>query len=83
MSHPHFAGRQSEGTLSAAIGAEDGIRGQERFQDDFDRLVVVLRKNRLGSRSERSGPEPARRRARASTPDRPVSADVSEDAVVP
>lgn len=47
----HFTGRQGEWPLSSAIGAKDGIRGQERFQDDFDRLVVVLRENCIGSRS--------------------------------
>ena len=81
----HFTGRQGEGPLPSAIGAKDGI--QERFQDDFDRLVVVLRENCIGSRS-RAVPngqdrnllegEPALRR-----PTSPVSSNISEDVVVP
>ena len=49
----HFAGHQGEGTLSSDVVAKDGIMGQKWFQDNFDRLVVVLRENRIGS-SERS-----------------------------
>ena len=57
VSSPHFASCQCEGPLSSTVGAEDGIRGQERFQDSFDRLVVVPRKNRIegGSRAIPNG----------------------------
>ncbi len=48
MGHPHIAGRQSDGSLSSSVRAEDRIPGQERSEDRFDLPVVVLRKNRIG-----------------------------------
>ena len=41
VSHLQFAGRQSEGTLYAAIAAEDGIRGQGRFQDAYKKISGI------------------------------------------
>ena len=51
VGHPHIAGRQGDGALSSSIGTEDRIPSQERSEHRFDLPVVVLRKDRLGSRA--------------------------------
>lgn len=48
IGHTHIAGRQSDGSLSSSVRAEDRIPGQERSKDRFDLPVVVLRKDRIG-----------------------------------
>ena len=47
MGYPQIAGRQSDGSLSSSVRAEDRIPRQKRSEDGFDLPVVVLRKNRI------------------------------------
>ena len=51
VGHAHLPGRQGDGSLSTPVRAKDGIPGQQGFQYRFDLPMVVLRKNRIGSRS--------------------------------
>ena len=53
MGPTHIAGRQSDGSLSSSVRAEDRIPGQERSEDGFDLPGSVLRKNCIGG-----GPRP-------------------------
>ena len=51
MGHAHLPSRQGDGAFSSPVRVKDGIPGQEGSQHRFDLPMVVLRKNRIGSRS--------------------------------
>ena len=51
MGHAHLTGCHGDGAFSSPVRAKDGIPGQQGSQYRFDLPMVVLRKNRIGSRS--------------------------------
>ena len=51
MDHAYLTGCQGDRAFSSPVRAKDRIPGQEGLQYRFDLPMVVLRKNRVGSRS--------------------------------
>ena len=51
MAHAYLTGCQGDRAFSSPVRAKDRIPGQEGLQYRFDLPMVVLRKNRVGSRS--------------------------------